>query len=157
VLYLGFGVSLVAGQVTLALMVLPTIIRTTEEALKNIPQSLREGSLALGATRWQTISRVVIPPAVPGIITGAILSIGRAAGETAPIMFTAVVFSQRFLPDSLFEPVMALPYHLYILATNVPGADANKYATALVLLILVVLIYSVAIWIRTHSEKSTRW
>jgi phosphate transport system permease protein len=157
VLYLGFGVSLIAGQITLALMVLPTIIRTTEEALKNVPQSLREGSLALGATRWQTISRVVIPPAVPGIVTGAILSIGRAAGETAPILFTAVVFSQRFLPSSIFEPVMALPYHLYILATNVPGADANKYATALVLLILVVLIYSVAIWIRTHSQKTIRW
>ncbi len=99
VLYLNVGVSLLAGQITLALMVLPTVIRTTEESLKNIPQSLREGSLALGATRWQTISRVVLPPAVPGIVTGAILSIGRAAGETAPIMFTAVVFSSRFLPD----------------------------------------------------------
>lgn len=156
VLSLGFGVSLIAGQVTLALMVLPTIIRTTEEALKNVPHALREGSLALGATRWQTISLVVIPPAVPGIITGAILSIGRAAGETAPILFTAAVFSQRFLPSSLFDPVMALPYHLYILATNVPGADANKYATALVLLILVVLIYSAAILVRTHSQKTTR-
>ena len=93
VLYLKVGVSMLAGQITLALMVLPTVIRTTEESLKNIPQSLREGSLALGATRWQTISRVVLPPAVPGIVTGAILSIGRAAGETAPIMFTAVVFS----------------------------------------------------------------
>jgi len=135
-------------------MVLPPIIRTTEEALKNVPHALREGSLALGATRWQTISRVVIPPAVPGIITGAILSIGRAAGETAPILFTAAVFSQRFLPASLFDPVMALPYHLYILATNVPGADTNKYATALVLLILVVLIYSVAILIRMKSQKT---
>ena len=99
VLYLTVGVSMLAGQITLALMVLPTVIRTTEESLKNIPQSLREGSLALGATQWQTISRVVLPPAVPGIVTGAILSIGRAAGETAPIMFTAVVFSSRFLPD----------------------------------------------------------
>ena len=98
VLYLNVGISMIAGQITLALMVLPTVIRTTEESLKNIPQSLREGSLALGATRWQTISKVVLPPAVPGIVTGAILSIGRAAGETAPIMFTAVVFSQRFLP-----------------------------------------------------------
>ena len=91
VLYLNVGISMIAGQITLALMVLPTIIRTTEESLKNIPHSLREGSLALGATRWQTISKVVLPPAVPGIVTGAILSIGRAAGETAPIMFTAVV------------------------------------------------------------------
>jgi phosphate transport system permease protein len=156
VLYLNVGVSMFAGQVTLALMVLPTVIRTTEESLKSIPQSLREGSLALGATKWQTISRVVLPPAVPGIVTGAILSIGRAAGETAPIMFTAVVFSSRFLPDSVFDPVMALPYHLFILATNVPGASANKYGTALVLLLLVVGFYSVAIFVRTHFQNKIR-
>lgn len=156
VLYLNVGVSLLAGQVTLALMVLPTVIRTTEESLKSIPQSLREGSLALGATKWQTISRVVLPPAVPGMVTGAILSIGRAAGETAPIMFTAVVFSSRFLPDSVFQPVMALPYHLFILATNVPGASANKYGTALVLLLLVVGFYSVAIFVRTHFQNKIR-
>jgi phosphate transport system permease protein len=156
VLYLNVGISMLAGQVTLALMVLPTIIRTTEESLKSIPSSLREGSLALGATQWQTISRVVLPPAVPGIVTGSILSIGRAAGETAPIMFTAVVFSQRFLPDSVFEPVMALPYHLFILATNVPGASANKYGTALVLLLLVVGFYATAIWVRTHFRNRIR-
>ncbi len=156
VLYLNVGVSMLAGQVTLALMVLPTVIRTTEEALKSIPQSLREGSLALGATKWQTISRVVLPPAIPGIVTGAILSIGRAAGETAPIMFTAVVFSSRFLPDSVFQPVMALPYHLFILATNVPGSSTNKYGTALVLLLLVVSFYSVAIYVRTHFQNKMR-
>ncbi|AGB03089.1 phosphate ABC transporter permease PstA [Methanoregula formicica] len=156
VLYLGVGVSLLAGQITLALMVLPTVIRTTEESLKNIPQSLREGSLALGATKWQTISQVVIPPAVPGIVTGAILSIGRAAGETAPIMFTAVVFSSRFLPDSVFDPVMALPYHLFILATNVPGSSMNKYGTALVLLLLVIGFYAVAILARTHFQNKAR-
>jgi phosphate transport system permease protein len=156
VLYLTVGVSLLAGQITLALMILPTVIRTTEESLKNIPQSLREGSLALGATRWQTISKVVIPPAVPGIVTGAILCIGRAAGETAPIMFTAVVFSSRFLPDSVFEPVMALPYHLFILATNVPGASTNQYGTALVLLILVVGMYAIAIMVRTHFQNKSR-
>ena len=94
---------------------------------------------------------------MPGVITGAILSIGRAAGETAPILFTAVVFSQRFLPDSLFEPVMALPYHLYILATNVPGAQGNQYATALVLLMLVIAIYSVAIIVRHHYQKTIAW
>jgi phosphate transport system permease protein len=153
VLFLGTGVSLIAGQITLSLMVLPTVIRTTEESLKNTPQSLREGSLALGATKWQTIRRVVLPPAVPGIVTGAILSIGRAAGETAPIMFTAVIFSSRFLPDSLFEPVMALPYHLYILATNVPGASTNQYGTALVLLVMVVGFYSVAIVVRNHFQN----
>jgi len=97
-----------------------------------------------------------LPPAVPGIVTGSILSIGRAAGETAPIMFTAVVFSQRFLPDSVFDPVMALPYHLFILATNVPGASASKYGTALVLLILVVGLYSAAIWVRTHFQNKIR-
>jgi phosphate transport system permease protein len=156
VLYLTVGVSLLAGQITLALMILPTVIRTTEESLKNIPHSLREGSLALGATRWQTISKVVIPPAVPGIVTGAILCIGRAAGETAPIMFTAVVFSSRFLPDSVFDPVMALPYHLFILATNVPGASANMYGTALVLLILVVGMYAIAIIVRHHFQKKSR-
>ncbi len=156
VLYLNFGVCVLVGQITLALMVLPTVIRTTEEALRNIPQSLREGSLALGATKWQTIRRVVLPPAVPGIVTGAILSIGRAAGETAPIMFTAVVFSQRFLPMSVFQPVMALPYHLFILATNVPRSSTNKYGTALVLLILVIGFYSVAIVIRNHFHRKTR-
>ncbi|MDE4908545.1 phosphate ABC transporter permease PstA [Methanogenium marinum] len=157
VLYLNLGISLIAGQITLALMVLPTVIRTTEEALRSVPTSFREGSLALGATQWQTISRVVIPPAIPGIITGAILSIGRAAGETAPIMFTAVVFSSRYLPSSLSDPVMALPYHLYILATNVPGAETNQYGTALVLITMVVGIYLVAIAVRTHYQKSIRW
>ncbi len=157
VLFLGFGISLIAGMVTLALMVLPTVIRTTEEALKSVPDSIREGSYALGATKWQTVRRVVLPHSIPGIITGAILSIGRAAGETAPIMFTAVVFMQRRLPDSFLDPVMALPYHLFILATNVPGARNNQYATAVVLLVLVILIYGGAIVIRNHYDKKVRW
>ncbi len=157
VLYLKFGVSLLAGQVTLALMVLPTMIRTAEESLKNVPMSVREGSLALGATKWQTVRSVVLPPAVPGIITGTILSIGRVAGETAPILFTAVVFSSRTLPTSEFEPVMALPYHLYILSTNVPGASLNQYGTALVLLVLVIGLYLVAIIVRRHYHMKIRW
>ncbi|WP_235855639.1 phosphate ABC transporter permease PstA [Methanofollis fontis] len=157
VLFLNFGVSLLAGMITLGLMILPTVIRTTEEALKNVPGSIREGSLALGATKWQTIRRVVLPPALPGILTGTILSIGRAAGETAPILFTAVVFSKRFLPTSVFEPVMALPYHLFILSTNVPGAQQNQYGTALVLLILVVAIYAIAIGVRSRYQKNMRW
>jgi phosphate transport system permease protein len=156
VLYLDWGISLLAGQVSLGLMVLPTIIRTTEEALRSVPDSLREGSLALGATKWQTIRKVVLPPATPGIITGTILSIGRAAGETAPIMFTAVVFSQRFLPDSVFDPVMALPFHLFILTTSVPGATTNQYGTALVLLMLVVSIYLIAIIMRMRFYKKMR-
>jgi phosphate transport system permease protein len=157
VIYLSFGVSLIAGQITLALMVLPTIIRTTEEALKTVPVPVREGSLALGASKWQTIRQVVLPPSVPGIVTGAILSIGRVAGETAPILFTAVVFSSRFLPSSIFQPVMALPYHLYILATSVPGAKGQQYATAIVLLGLVVAFYAVAIWIRHRSATRNHW
>ncbi|HDR73305.1 MAG TPA: phosphate ABC transporter permease PstA [Methanoculleus sp.] len=157
VLFLGFGVSLLAGLITLGLMVLPTIIRTTEEALRSVPDALREGSFALGATKWQTIQRAVLPPALPGILTGTILSIGRAAGETAPILFTAVVFSRRLLPGSLSDPVMALPYHLFILSTNVPGAEQNQYGTALVLLLLVIGVYLVAIVIRSHYRKTVTW
>jgi len=157
VIFVGFGVSLLTGWIVLALMVLPTIIRTSEEALKSIPNAMREGSLALGASKWQTIRKVVLPAAVPGIITGTILSIGRAAGETAPIMFTAVVFTSRFLPDSIFEPVMALPYYLYILSTSVPGAQQNAYGTALVLLITVTLFYGAAVLIRVRYQKSSRW
>ena len=155
VLFLGFGVSLITGQITLGLMILPTIIRTTEEALRSIPGSLREGSYALGATKWQTIWRVVLPPALPGILTGAILSIGRAAGETAPIMFTAAIFSTRFLPSSLTEPVMALPYHLFVLTTTVPGAATQSYGTAFVLLLLVLTIYLAAILVRRRYSQAT--
>lgn len=155
VLYLNFGVSLLAGQLALAAMVLPTIVRTTEEAVKAVPQSFREASLAVGATKWQTIRRVVIPPAAPGVITGVILSIGRAAGETAPIMFTAAVFTQRFLPHSPMEPVMALPYHLFVLTTSVPGSLHNAYGTAFVLLVVVLLIYAMATLIRLRYKK--RW
>jgi phosphate transport system permease protein len=157
VIFAGFGVSLLTGWIVLALMVLPTIIRTSEEALKSIPDTVREGSLALGASKWQTIKNVVLPAAVPGIITGTILSIGRSAGETAPILFTAVVFSTRFLPGSIFEPVMALPYYLYILSTSVPGAQQYAYGTALVLLVLVTMFYGTAVVIRTRFQKSIRW
>lgn len=157
VLYLNLGVSLLAGQMTLACMVLPTIIRTAEESLKSVPRSLREGSLALGATKWQTIRKVVLPSAMPGIVTGTILSIGRAAGETAPIMFTAAVFSQRFFQFSVTEPVMALPFHLFTLATSVPSAERNAYGTALVLLLLVIGLYSFAVIIRNHYKKKMRW
>jgi phosphate transport system permease protein len=156
VLYLRFGISLLAGQITLAFMILPTIIRTTEEALKSVPQNLREGSYALGASKWQTIRKVVLPPAAPGILTGAILGIGRAAGETAPILFTAVVFS-GFFPTSLLSPVNALPYHLYILATSIPNSQQAQAGTALVLLLLVIGVYFVAVFIRNHYQKTMRW
>ena len=154
---LGWPKSMLAGQITLAFMILPTIIRTTEEALKAVPHSLREGSYALGATRWQTIRRVVLPPSTPGIMTGAILGLGRAAGETAPILFIAVIFSSRFLPNSVFQPVSALPYHLYILATTVPNSKTNQYGTALILMIVVLLLYLAAILIRNKYRKKIRW
>ena len=157
VLALGWGRCLLAGQITLAFMILPTIIRTTEEAIKSVPKSIREASYALGATKWQTVRRVVLPPSLPGILTGAILGIGRAAGETAPIMFTAVIFSSRFLPTSVLNPVMALPYHLYILSTTVPNSKAQQYGTALVLLIVVILLYMTAIIIRNRYQKKMRW
>jgi phosphate transport system permease protein len=156
VLYLKFGFSLLAGQITLAFMILPTIIRTTEEALKSVPQSLREGSYALGASKWQTIRKVVLPPAAPGILTGAILGIGRAAGETAPILFTAVVFS-NFIPGSVLQPVNALPYHLFTLATSIPGSQQNQAGTALVLLLLVIGIYLIAILLRNRFRKNMKW
>jgi phosphate transport system permease protein len=157
VLYLNFGISLLAGMITLGFMVLPTIVRTTEESVKSVPQAMREASLAVGATKWQTIKRVVIPPAAPGVITGVILSVGRAAGETAPIMFTAAVFSQRFLPHSPMEPVMALPYHLFVLTTSVPNSIHNAYGTALVLLVVVLLIYAAATMIRLRYSRRMRW
>ncbi|ABN07286.1 phosphate ABC transporter, inner membrane subunit PstA [Methanocorpusculum labreanum Z] len=153
VIFLGWGVCLLAGMVCLALMILPTIIKTTEEALKSVPNSLREASLGLGATKWQTLKNVVLPSAAPGILTGTILSIGRAAGETAPIMFTAVVFSKRFISMDLFDPVMALPFHLYVLATSVPGSQTQQYGTAVVLISLVMAIYLVAIVIRKRFQK----
>lgn len=159
VIYLKWGICLLAGQITLALMILPTIIKTTQETLKTIPKHVREGSFALGATKWQTIKKIVLPASLPGIMTGAILSIGRAAGETAPILFTAAVFSQRFLPGSVFEPVMALPYHLFIIITSVPGEEArgNAFATAVVLTLLVIVLYMGAIIIRNRYRKKIRW
>ncbi len=159
VIVLGFGASILAGGLTLACMILPTIIVSTEEALRAIPQSLREGSLALGATKWQTITRNVLPYAIPGILTGSILAIGRAAGETAPILLTAAAFFLPVLPTSVFDQVMALPYHLYILATQHPDAGVRpmQYGTALVLLLLVSGVNIIAIFIRNSFREKFRW
>ena len=157
VYYLGLGVSLIAGCVTLAFLVLPVIIRTTEEAVQAVPHELREASMALGATKWETTIRVIVPAAMGGVLTGVILSLGRAAGETAPVMFTAVVVSQRVLNFSLFDPVMALPYHLYYLAAEVPGSTDNQYSTALVLMIIVLSMMILASYIRQYYSKKTRW
>lgn len=154
VVFLGWGICLLAGMICLALMILPTIIKTTEEALKSVPDSLREASLGLGATKTQTILRTVLPAAACGIVTGAVLSLGRAAGETAPIMFTAVVFSKRFITPDLFEPVMALPFHLYVLTTSVPGTESQQYATAVVLICMIAVIYIAAAILRRKLQKN---
>ena len=156
VLFLNFGSSILAGSLTLGCMILPTIIVTTEEALRTVPPTLREGSLALGATTWQTIYRNILPCAFPGIITGAVLSIGRAAGETAPILLTVAAFFLPRLPRSVFDQVMALPYHLYVLATQHPDFEKVRplqYGTALVLLILVLGFNLVAIFLRRKYRK----
>lgn len=160
VLFFQFGASVLAGSLTLACMILPTIIVASEEALRAVPQSLREASLALGAGKWQTIRTNVLPYAVPGIITGSILSIGRAAGETAPILLTAAAFYLPRLPQSLFDQCMALPYHLYVLATQHPSADKVRplqYGTALVLVLLVLGINLAAIVLRMRFRKRLRW
>ncbi len=160
VLFLNFGASIIAGSLTLACMILPTIIVSSEEALKAVPTSLREGSLALGATKWQSIYKNVLPYAVPGMLTGSILGIGRAAGETAPILLTVAAFFLPELPRSIFDQVMALPYHLYVLATQHPDAEKVRplqYGTALVLLGLVLAVNSGAIIFRARIRKKYKW
>jgi phosphate transport system permease protein len=160
VLLLNFGTSILAGCLTLACMVLPTIIVSSEEALRAVPRGYRDASLALGASKWETIRTNVLPYSLSGIITGAILGIGRAAGETAPILLTVAAFYLPRLPNSIFDQVMALPYHLYILATQHPEADKVlplQYATALVLLLLVLGLSLGAIIIRIYFRKKYRW
>ena len=156
VVWLKMGVSIIAGSLTLAAMTLPVIIGSTEEALRAVPDTYREASLGLGATKWQTIYRVVLPTALPGILTGTILGISRAAGETAPIMFTAAVFFTPSLPVSIFDEVMALPYHIYVLATAGTEIEATRhlqYGTALVLIFLVLGMNLIAIIYRFRLRK----
>lgn len=153
---LQMGTSLLASGLTLGLMSLPYIIITTEEALKTVPNSMKEGSYALGATKLETIFKVVLPVATPGIITGIILALSRAAGETAPILFTGVFFYQRYLPTSIFDEFMALPYHLFILSTqhhDIEGVRPLAYSTALVLIALVFLLNLVAFYIRAKYRR----
>lgn len=157
VLFLGFGSSILAGALTLACLVLPVVITASEEALKSVDFSYRQASLALGATKWQTIRHVVLPHAAPGIVTGAILAIGRAAGETAPILLTVAAFFLPRLPQSVFDQVMALPYHLYIISTQVPGMpESIKYGTALVLLGIVSIFFAIATFIRIRFNMANR-
>jgi len=156
---LGFGDSILAGSCTLGLLVLPLIIRTTEEALKAIPNSYRTGSLALGASKLQTISRVTLPMAFPNIITGLILSIGRVSGETAPILFTVAAYFLPKLPTSIFDQVMALPYHLYVIATSGIDIEASRpiaYGTALVLITIVMLMNLLATALRKYFERKVK-
>jgi len=150
------GVSLLAGWLTLGVLCLPVVIGTAEEALRGVPSTYREASLALGGTKWQTIWRVVLPSALPGILTGSILGVGRAAGETAAIMFTAAVFYTPKMPDSIFSDVMALPYHIYVLATAGTEIELTRpiqYGTALVLIALVLGMNLAAIVLRAWLQK----
>lgn len=156
---LDFGDSILAGSCTLGLLVLPLIIRTTEEALKAIPNIYRVGSLALGASKWQTIRRVVLPMAFPNIITGLILAIGRVSGETAPILFTVAAYFLPKLPDSIFDQVMVLPYHLYVIATSGTDIESSRpiaYGTALVLIAIVLLMNLLATALRRYFGRKVK-
>ena len=158
VLFLGLGTSIVAGSLTLGLMTMPVVISTAEEALLTVPQRFRVVSRSLGATRWQTIRQVVLPNALPGILTGIILGLERAAGETAPILFTVAAFFLPRLPNSPFDATMALPYHLYVISTQVPGMPLQvQYGTALVLLILVLGMNVAATVLRSRFRRRRQW
>jgi len=158
VVFLKFGASILSGSLTLGIMILPIIITTSREALESVPQSFREVSLSLGASKWQTIRHIVLPNAIPGILTGTILGLGRAAGETAPILFTVAAFYLPQLPSSIFDQAMALPYHLYVISTQVPNVDEKiRYGTALVLMALVLFVNLVAIIIRYQFRKKKKW
>lgn len=157
--FFGFGDSILAGSLTLGLLALPLVIRTTEEALKAIPDSFREGSLALGATKLQTIWHVILPMGMPNIITGLILALGRVSGETAPILFTCAAYFLPQLPESVFDQCMALPYHLYVLATS--GTDMDKqipiaYGTALVLVIIILFVNLLANALRNYFQSKLK-
>jgi phosphate transport system permease protein len=158
VLFFNFGTSIVAGSLTLGIMTLPIVISTAEEALRAVPQSFRLVSTSLGSTSWQTVREVVLPQALPGIITGVILGLERAAGETAPILFTAAAFFLPQLPKSIFDQTMALPYHLFVISTQVPGMPVRiQYGTALVLLAFVLFMNLAATLIRRHYRRQRVW
>jgi len=158
VLFLRFGTSILAGSLTLSIMTLPVIISTSEEALRAVPHSFRVVSISLGGTRWQTIRRIVLPQALPGILTGVILGLERAAGETAPILFTVAAFFLPRLPSSPFDATMALPYHLFVISTQVPGMPIHiQYGTALVLLAFVLIMNVSAGLIRSRARARRQW
>ncbi|MDR3092942.1 MAG: phosphate ABC transporter permease PstA [Endomicrobium sp.] len=158
VMFLKLDVSIIAGALTLSIMELPVIITTSRSALNSVPYSFREASLSLGVSRWQTIRYIVLPNALPGILTGAILSVSRISGETAPVLFTAAAFSVPHLPHSIFDQVMVLPYHLYIISTQIPNMPKNIiFGTALVLLMMVLTMSFIAIVARIYFRKRRKW
>ncbi len=158
VLFLGFGTSILAGSLTLAIMTLPVVISTAEEALRAVPQEFRVVSISVGATKWQTIRKIVLPQALPGILTGVILGLERAAGETAPILFTVAAFFLPRLPNSPLDATMALPYHLFVISTQVPGMPIKiQYGTALVLLVFVLSMNLIATTIRSRARARRQW
>ncbi len=158
VIFLNLGTSILAASLTLSIMTLPIIISTTEEALRTVPYSFRVVSISLGATRWQAIWRVVLPQALPGIITGVILGLERAAGETAPILFTGAAFFLPNLPTSLLDSTMALPYHIFVISTQVPGMPVQiQYGTVLVLLVFVLGMNLIATLIRSRARAKRQW
>jgi phosphate transport system permease protein len=158
VIFLNFGTSILAASLTLSIMTLPVIISTAEEALRSVPQAFRTVSISLGATRWQTIRRIVLKEALPGILTGVILGLERAAGETAPILFTGAAFFLPRLPHSPFDATMALPYHLFVISTQVPEMPIRiQYGTALVLLVFVLGMNVIATVIRSRARAKRQW
>ncbi len=158
VLFFRFGTSILAASLTLAIMTLPVVIVATRESLQAVPRSFREAMLALGATRWQTIRKVVLPNALPGILTGVILEVSRTAGETAPIMFTGAVFFLPFLPESIWDETMALSLHLFVISTQVPGVpEALPYGVALVLIGIVLAMNATSIAFRIWLRNRRRW
>jgi phosphate transport system permease protein len=158
VLFLRFGTSILAGSLTLAIMTLPVVISTTEEALRAVPSSFRVVSISLGGTHWQTVRRIVLPQALSGIMTGVVLGLERAVGETAPILFTAAAFYLPTLPTSPLDPTMALPYHLFVISTQVPGMPIGiQYGTAAVLLAFVLVMNLIATVIRSRARAKRQW
>jgi len=158
VLFLHFGTSILAASLTLSIMTLPVIISTAEESLRSVPQAFRTVSISLGATRWQTIRRIILKEALPGILTGVILGLERAAGETAPILFTGAAFFLPRLPGTPFDATMALPYHLFVISTQVPEMPIQiQYGTALVLLAFVLVMNLIATVIRSRARAKRQW
>jgi len=158
VIFLNFGTSILSASLTLSIMTLPVIISTTEEALRAVPQSFRVVSVSLGATKWQTIQRLVLPQALPGILTGVVLGLERAAGETAPILFTGAAFFLPRLPNSPMDATMALPYHLFVISTQVPGMPIQiQYGTVLVLMIFVLIMNLIVTIIRSQARARRQW